>query len=158
MSRELLGRAVRFDESRRERLLPPVRRKPTRAEGGLEVRVLLAHHAGSWRLTRRSSALMVRSAEAPELSAHRSLASGGDFFGRALHGGDHCSTCNTIVRTAGPGASATTARGHEMAREAAAPVPDSPFIDRAREMARGEERVGTVVTSLLERFRGDSRV
>ena len=31
-----------------------------------------------------------------------------------------------------------------------------PFIDRAREMARGEEReerVGTVVTSLLERFR-----
>ena len=43
MRRELLGRAVRFDESRRERLLPPVRRKPTRAEGGLEVRVLLAH-------------------------------------------------------------------------------------------------------------------
>ena len=45
---------------------------------------------------------------------------------------------------------ANRARGHE-------PVPDSPFIDRAREMARGEERVGTVVTSLLERFRG-SRV
>ena len=43
MRRELLGRAVRFDESRRERLLAPVRRKPTRAEGGLEVRVLLAH-------------------------------------------------------------------------------------------------------------------
>ena len=54
---------------------------------------------------------------------------------------------------------ANAARGHEMAREAAAPVPDSQFIDRAREMARGEERVGTVVTSLLERFRrGDSRV
>ena len=44
-------------------------------------------------------------------------------------------------------------RAREMAREAAAPAPDSPFIDRAREMARGEERVGTVVTSLLERFR-----
>ena len=49
-------------------------------------------------------------------------------------------------------AAANAARGHEMA-------PDSPFIDRAREMARGEERVGTVVTSLLERFRrGDARV
>ena len=46
MRRELLGRAVRFDESRRERLLPPVRRKPTRAEGGLEVRVLLAQEEG----------------------------------------------------------------------------------------------------------------
>ncbi len=47
---------------------------------------------------------------------------------------------------------ANAARGH-------APAPDSPFIDRAREMARGEDRVGTVVTSLLERFRGgDARV
>ena len=44
-------------------------------------------------------------------------------------------------------------RAREMARAAAAPAADSPFIDRAREMARGEERVGTVVTSLLERFR-----
>ena len=30
-------------------------------------------------------------------------------------------------------------RAREMAREAAAPAPDSPFIDRAREMARGKE-------------------